>query len=308
MHKKFLLAGIDYIENNLFLEVSLEECAKSAGYSLYHFCRVFSATMGIPVKEYIRKRRVSESVKMITDTSLTLKEISYRCGFNSQENYIRVFKSTFGISPTDYKKTRYSMLLLERDSLPSKDLREPDYSLFAEPQIMMIDSFRVAGKKYATTFKNERHFQDVPIFWNQFYANRLYERLGYSLHDIRVDHGVSILDETISDLYDEGNQRRDLDFEYLTGVRVSENKKIPDDLDVITIPSRLYAVFHHMPATDYDLIQNLIYTWQYIDYYWLPNSKYEHAGGLEFNEYHPLENRLSKTIYIPIQAKLETGN
>lgn len=307
MHKKFLMAGIEYIETHLFLELSLEECAKSAGYSLYHFCRVFSAAMGIPVKEYIRKRRVSESVRMINTTSLTLKEIAYYCGFNSQENYIRVFKSAFGISPTEYKKTRYSLLLLEPGVLPAKDLRILDYSLFNEPQIKTIDSFVVTGKKHVTTFENERHFQDVPIFWNQFYAGRLYEYLGYSQDDIRVDHGVSILDENISELYDEDYQRRNLDFEYVTGVRSVEGIKIPDNFSTVTIPDGLYAVFHHMPANEFDLIQNLIDTWKYIDYFWLPNSDYEHAGGIEFNEYHPYRNRLHKTIFIPIQPKVKTS-
>lgn len=303
MYEKFLKLGTDYIEQKLFLDISLEQCAKAAGYSLYHYCRVFNATMGITVKEYIRKRRVSEAAKMINETSLSLVEIAYRCGFNSQENFIRVFKSVFGITPSDYKKTRYSMLLLERDSLPVKVLQEPDYSLFDEPKIMFIHSFKVAGKRNPTTFENEQQFMDVPVFWNQFYAQGLYEQLGYSKEQPRVDHGISLLKDNAFDLYDENNQRKGLDFDYLTGVKVTKDKKIPSDMDVVTIPERLYAVFHHRPANDYDLIQKLIDTWHYIDYYWLPNSDYEHAGSLEFNEYYPHRNRLSKTIYIPVKPK-----
>lgn len=303
MHIQFIQKGIDYIEDNLFLTISLEECAKAAGYSLYHYCRVFTSVMGIPVKEYIRRRRVSESVRMINETSLSLKEIGYRCGFNSQENYIRVFKTVFGISPVEYKKSRYPMLLTERGTLPGKELKEPDYASFQPPRIMTIRSFTVAGRSNPTTFEHERQFQDVPVFWDQFYSQRLYERLGFAPEDCRTDHGVSILNGDASDLYDEQGQRRGLDFDYLTGVRIPDTLKVPEDLDSVVIPSGLYAVFHHHPANDYNLIQNLIDTWRYIDFYWLPNSAYEHAGSLEFNEYDPQRNRLSKTIYIPVQPK-----
>ena len=304
MHEKFLRLGTDYIERHLFLDISLEECAKAAGYSLYHYCRVFNAAMGITLKEYIRKRRVSEAARMINETSLSLKEIAYRCGFNSQENFIRVFKSAFGITPNDYKKTRYSLLLLEHNSLPGKVLHEPDYSLFEEPKIMTLRSFIVAGKRNLTTFENEQHFDDVPVFWNQFYARRLYEQLGYSHGQTRADYGVSIFEEFNIDLFDDKNKRKGLEFDYLTGVRISSPKKIPEDMEVISIPQGLYAVFHHRPANDYNLIQNLIDTWRYIDY-WLPNSEYEHSGSYEFNEYYPQRNRLSKAIYIPLKPKIK---
>lgn len=306
MNQQFLKPGAEYIEQNLFLDITLEECAKAAGYSLYHYCRVFNAAMGITVKEYIRRRRVSEAAKMINETSLSLKEIAYRCGFNSQENFIRVFKSVFGITPNDYKTTRYTLHLLESDSLPVKVLQEPDYSRFAEPKIILLNSFRVAGKRNPTSFDNEQQFRDVPVFWNQFYADQTYKKLGYAPGQPRTDHGVSIFEDFNTNIYDDNNRRKGLDFDYLTGVKVSPTKKIPEHMDVITISAGLYAVFFHQPANDYNLIQNLIDTWNYIDYYWLPSSQYEHAGSHEFNEYDPLQNRLSKTIYIPVKPKQET--
>ena len=166
-----------------------------------------------------------------------------------------------------------------------------------------LQAFKVAGRKHSTSFDQEQHFRDVPIFWNRFYAEQIYERLGYSADQPRTDHGVSIFENFSTDLYDDNNRRKGLDFDYLTGVKVPETKKIPPDLDAITIPSGLYAAFRHQPADDYNLIRNLIDTWRYIDYYWLPASRYEHAGSHEFNEYHPIRNRLSKTIYIPIRRK-----
>lgn len=301
----YLETGIEFIERNLFLGLSVDECAKAAGYSTYHYCRVFNTRLGISVKAYIRKRRVSEAAKLISGSSLSLKEIGYRCGFNSQENFIRVFKGTFGIAPSDFRRTGYAMKLIEKLEVSQLNGLALDYQQFPEPKIQRLSAFEVVGRKHLTTFENERHFQDVPVFWNQFYAEKVYDSLGCLSEESRIDHGVSLLEG--NPLFDEDNQRKSLDFYYLTGVRVTDGMDIPNDLDCVTIPASLYAVFQHQPATTDNLIQKLIDTWHYIDYYWLPNSAYEHAGGFEFNEYFPTINPLSKCIYIPIRLKAEGG-
>ncbi|MGL5437676.1 MAG: AraC family transcriptional regulator [Lachnospiraceae bacterium] len=303
MKQPFFEPYISYIEQHLFLELSLEECAKAAGYSPYHYCRVFNAAVGMTVKEYIRRRRVSEAAKMINETSLSLKEIAYHCGFNSQENFIRVFRSVFGITPNKYRSTRYSLHLLEPETLSVKNFRELDYSGFKEPDIVTLPSFQVAGKRNTTTFEREQHFQDVPLFWNRFYAEHIYEKSGYDRTRPRIDYGVTILEDFNTNLFEENNQRKGLDFDYLTGTKIIDSGAADSDMDIITIPSGLYAVFHHKPADDYNLIQNLIDTWRYIDYFWLPGSSYEHSGSCEFNEYDPALNRLSKSIYIPLKPK-----
>lgn len=302
MDKAFIEKSFIYIENNLFFDLSLEQCANASGYSRYHFCRIFHIATGMTVTEYIRRRRVSEAARMINESTFTLKEIAYRTGFNSQENFIRVFRSVFGITPKDYKRTKYALLLTEADSLVVRHPL-PSAMPFRKPDIISVPDFQVIGKKYITTFENEQQFKDVPVFWNQFYAGNLHQQLGCLTGMERIDHGVSILREENAGLYDQLYQRKGLEFEYLTGVRVSCCEAVPKGYDIVTIPSGLYARFYHRQADDYNLIQNLIDTWNFIDYDWLPNSQYEHAGTVEFNEYYPERNRLCKTIYIPINPK-----
>ncbi len=308
MNQPLLIPGITYIEQHLFMDLSLETCAGAAGYSLYHYCRVFNAAAGMTVKEYIRRRRVSEAAKMINETSLSLKEIAYRCGFNSHENFIRVFRSVFGITPKEYRSTRYSLLLLKPALHPAENCREIDFTGFKEPDIVTLPAFRVAGKRNPTTFENDQHFQDVPVFWNRFYAERTYERSDFDQNQVRIDYGISILENFNPDLYDDNNRRKGLDFEYLTGTKITDHSRPDKDMDVFTVPGGQYAVFHHRPADDYHLIQNLIDTWRYIDYCWIPQSSYEHAGSCEFNEYYPALDRLKKSIYIPIKHKHIKGD
>ena len=73
--------AIDYIEDNLQNDIDLASCAKSCGYSQYHFLRLFKYVTGITPADYIRKRRLSEIAMPIYrnwpfDMALTLKKIS----------------------------------------------------------------------------------------------------------------------------------------------------------------------------------------------------------------------------------------
>lgn len=60
--------ALNYIESHLNDEIDLLTLAKEAGYSLYHFQRVFKGAVGDSIKEYIRKRRITEAAKEIVHT------------------------------------------------------------------------------------------------------------------------------------------------------------------------------------------------------------------------------------------------
>lgn len=97
---------INYIEENLQGEISLEDCARVSGYSLYHFLRIFRDAVGLTPANYIRKRRISEISKEIMRGNQSISPIAFRYGFNSKENFVRAFKAEHHILPTEYKETK----------------------------------------------------------------------------------------------------------------------------------------------------------------------------------------------------------
>ena len=64
---------IDYCENNLNYEISLEGLAALAGYSVFYFCRLFQSVTGCSPKEYIRKRRLSQAAMELYNTNTYFK-------------------------------------------------------------------------------------------------------------------------------------------------------------------------------------------------------------------------------------------
>ena len=60
-----LQKSLDFIERNLNNEITLPQCADSAGYSPFHYCRAFHESAGMPVMEYIRKRRLTKAAMSV---------------------------------------------------------------------------------------------------------------------------------------------------------------------------------------------------------------------------------------------------
>lgn len=103
-YRKQIEKAIEYIEENLQGDISLEDCARVSGYSTYHFLRVFRDAVGLTPADYVRKRRISEISKEIMRGSQHIAPIAFQYGFNSKENFVRAFKAEHHILPTEYKE------------------------------------------------------------------------------------------------------------------------------------------------------------------------------------------------------------
>ena len=95
--------AVDYIEENLKSDLSVRQIASIAGYSEYHFLRVFRQLVGLTPADYIRKRRISQIVDQMERECgrRPISDIAFEYGFNSKENFTRAFKAEHHILPTE---------------------------------------------------------------------------------------------------------------------------------------------------------------------------------------------------------------
>ncbi|MGL6173706.1 MAG: helix-turn-helix domain-containing protein [Cellulosilyticaceae bacterium] len=100
---KLLQIILDYIEENLKTELSLEELANLAGFSSYHFCHLFSDFVGIPVAAYITKRRIHHAIYEISQSNKMIDTI-FLYGFDTHAGFYKAFKREFGCSPSKFLK------------------------------------------------------------------------------------------------------------------------------------------------------------------------------------------------------------
>lgn len=100
---ELLQKSIDYIEENLQSELELSELADISGFSTYHFCRIFSNYVGMPVAAFITKRRLHHGIYEIQNGKKSI-DIALLYGFDTYPGFFKAFKREFGCSPTRFLK------------------------------------------------------------------------------------------------------------------------------------------------------------------------------------------------------------
>lgn len=94
---------IDYIDKNYSMNITLKDLAKIVDLSPQYICRIFKECMNMRPFEHLAKKRIFESKKLLTDTELSITEISKAVGYNDCSYFCVVFKRQEGVSPADYR-------------------------------------------------------------------------------------------------------------------------------------------------------------------------------------------------------------
>lgn len=96
---------IEYIDQNMSRNYSLEDVAASIGVSPFYVSKLFKEEMGETFINYATDRRLDRTKKLLAETDLSIKEIAGQTGYSDQNYFSRQFKNKFGISPTDFRNT-----------------------------------------------------------------------------------------------------------------------------------------------------------------------------------------------------------
>ena len=95
---------LKYIDNNYMYDITLEQLADVAGYSKYHFSRIFKQYNAMSYLQYINARRTKAAELLLLDPSVPNTEVAMRSGFKSLTTFNRIFKEIKHCTPTDFKK------------------------------------------------------------------------------------------------------------------------------------------------------------------------------------------------------------
>lgn len=94
---------LDYINKHYSQNISLKETSEKFYLSYYYLSRLFKEVTGFTFVAYVNIIRVNKAKTLIDDTNERLDTISETVGFGSQKQFVRVFKSLYGISPSKYR-------------------------------------------------------------------------------------------------------------------------------------------------------------------------------------------------------------
>ena len=114
--------AVDYATHNLGGPLRLEDVAKAACFSPYHFHRIFQALMGETLAAFVKRIRLERSVYLLSHRAgASLTEIALACGFSSSSDFSRSFRAHYGVSPRrfDVERVRQSGREAMRAQLPA---------------------------------------------------------------------------------------------------------------------------------------------------------------------------------------------
>lgn len=246
-------AAVTYIEEHITEEIDYEKLAKTAGFPAYHFQKMFACMAGIPLSEYIRRRRLSlAAAELQTDGSKVI-DIAMRYGYSSPTAFNRAFQNVHGIPPSAAKKGGVSVNAYPplHFSFSVKGGEKLNY------RIEKKESFRIMGITCPLKKKLEENFLIIPNMWDNALLDGTLEKLlslsnqePYGLLGISVHHLE--------------------DWRYFIAVSSSADDST---LESLQIPAAAWAVFTGKGTnkTLQDLERRVITEW-------LPSSGYNYAN------------------------------
>ncbi|MBE7721579.1 MAG: AraC family transcriptional regulator [Lacrimispora celerecrescens] len=252
-----------YIERNLMHDMEPGQISRISGCSEYHFRRMFSFLAGMPLGEYIRRRRLSVAGLMLQKESVKVIDLALQLGYESPEAFSKAFQVMHGVTPSQAKKENTELKVLPPMTfqLTITGGMEMNY------RVVEKDEFHIVGfkKRITMQFKGINPQMDSLV---QKLTPQVIEELK-GLCDVEPK-GILSVSADFNERTTEGSQ---LD-QY---IGVATSKAVSNGYDILDVPASNWAVFK-AAGTFPDAIQD---TWAKIYSEWFPASGYELTGGPE---------------------------
>jgi AraC family transcriptional regulator len=222
---------VDLVEESLTEDLDVDRLAAALGTTEYHLRRMFSTLAGMPLSEYVRRRRMTVAAADVLRGSDDLLGIAVRYGYGSAEAFGRAFQSVHGVSPGQAR----------RDGGPFRSQPTLRFRLTVEGaspmdvRLVTRPAFRLVG-----------HAARVPLVHEgvnaaiQQHVTALPPQEHQRLKDLgdAEPHGLLAVSADL-----DPDRREGTDLTYLHGVAVSDSAEVPDDLDVLDVDAGTWAVF-----------------------------------------------------------------
>ncbi len=221
---------VEYVEDHLTEEIDIAGLAATLGTTEYHLRRMFSSLAGVPLSEYVRRRRMSVAVADVLGDA-DLLSIAVTFGYGSTEAFGRAFRSVHGVGPGDVR----------RNGGPLQTQPTIRFRLTVEGNITMdariIDrpAFRLIGHTARVPLIHEGTNPHIQSFIASLPAT---EHARLKELSSGEPAGLLQVSADVDPDYTEGTE-----LTYLHGVAVADSTPVPDDLDTIEVPAGTWVVF-----------------------------------------------------------------
>ncbi|WP_018349687.1 AraC family transcriptional regulator [Longispora albida] len=252
-----------HIEDHLTGELDAAALARIAVTSEYHFRRMFSALAGMPLSEYVRRRRLTVAGAEVLAGERTLLDIAVRYGYTSAEAFTRAFRAVHGVAPGEARRT--GAVLRAQPRMSFRLVVEGSSTM--QYRIVRKEAFTLAGRKARVPLVHEGMNPAIVDFIRSLPPSTVEEIRALSDQEpagiLQVSHGLA-----------EGRaEGTELDYYHA----VVTGRPVPDGMDTLAVPAGTWAVF----TSSGEFPRAVQYLWRDIYTQWFPSNPYRAVAGPE---------------------------
>ena len=287
--------AIDYIEDHLEDDISVQDVAGQVYLSPFFLQRGFSLMTGYGIGEYIRNRRLYQAAVDLRETEDKVIDIALRYCYETPESFTKAFSRFHGVTPSQVRDGAAVKVFLPLTiKLSVQGGSQMDY------KIAPMFPFKVIG--FQKVFDNETAYEEIPKFWDEIcqkYANNVYagNAPANPYEQAFVDNCIGEYGVCIDDL---GGDR----FRYLIAGRYTGGD-VPEGMVVYEFPRNEWAVFDCIGPNPQTLqsVNTRIFS------EWLPgNPDYELSGNATVEWYDCVHGEMTdpdyhSAIWVPVKRK-----
>jgi AraC family transcriptional regulator len=254
---------VDLVEEHLAEELDVGALARRSGTTEYHLRRMFSSLAGMPLSEYVRRRRMTVAAADVVRGEDDLLGIAVRHGYGSAEAFGRAFRAVHGAAPGEVRRDGGPLRTQPqlRFRLSVEGSTPMDTRITDRPAFRLIGhAARVPLIHHGVNPHIQRHIASLPV-----------EEHG-RLKALSAAEPAGLLQVT-DDVAQDAAEGSELT--YLHGVAVPSDASVPEDLDVIEVPAGTWAVFRSAGAYP----QALQSTWAATATDWFPSNPWRLRPG-----------------------------
>ncbi len=269
-YRQAVLRALDQIERHLRQPISLDEIARRAGFSLWHFHRIFADQTGESLGTYIRRRRLTAAAHDIAASDRSILDLALDYQFESNEAFSRAFKSCLGFSPSEFRRKGRLAWLRTLPPLTPAKLHQLPMQTTMKPQIVELPALNLVGlaaRFIGPMSPDANNLTVIPQLYQRFHE----VRPGLPAARDKFIYGACRCPE-------EKTRQHPDELEYLVAINVAPRTKAPRHVENWTIPAGTYAQFTHRGP-----VAKIEETINYAFGTWLPRSKFVHTGGPNFD-------------------------
>ncbi|MFF6793232.1 helix-turn-helix domain-containing protein [Streptomyces filamentosus] len=277
--------ALDHVEARLDGDLDPAALARIAATSEYHFRRLFSALAGMPLSEYVRRRRLTVAGAEVLAGERTLLEIAVRYGYGSGEAFARAFRAFHGVGPGEARRTGAALTAQPRMSF--RLVVEGNSSM--RYRTVTRDAFRIVGDRARVPLV---HQGENPAIAAQI-RGLGQEALG-RLAALSAGEPAGLVSAVVhlSDSREEG-----VELDHWYGA-VAEDRA-PEPYETLDVPAGTWAVFENEGPYP----QALQHLWRDVFTEWFPSNPYESRPGPEILSVRPSADwtTAAAELWIPVE-------